>query len=68
MLSQPAVLTPWYFVLSNKSFEDFSFFLRRETARAVLVNSWGDHYALPLTDEFLSVGSPFASEQALHIT
>lgn len=46
----------------------FSFFLRKETARAVLVNSWGDHYALPLTDEFLSVGSPFASEQALHLT
>lgn len=27
--------------------------------RAVLINSWGDHSALPLTDEFLSLVVPF---------
>lgn len=67
MLSQPALLIPWYFVLSSKSFEDFSF-LRGETVRAVLVNYGGDYCAVPLTDEFLSVGSPFASEQSLDLT
>lgn len=49
MLAQPAVLTPGYFVLSNKSFEDFPSFVRVETVIAVLVNSWGDHCALLLT-------------------
>lgn len=55
MLSQPAVLTPWHFVLSSKSFEDFPF-LRGETVRAFLINSWGDHCVLPLIDEFLTLG------------
>ncbi|NXC97565.1 CASP8 protein, partial [Certhia familiaris] len=31
---QSAVLTPWYFLLSNKNFEDFPSFLRGETVRA----------------------------------
>lgn len=65
-LSEPTVLMTWCFVLSNKSFKDFPSCLRGETVRAVQVNSWGDHCALPLTDDFLSLGSPFTSEQPLH--